>query len=464
MAYVTIHAKDAVDFTTLGLGIINPTQCYITEKAGNYCELSATLPIEDAKSSLVTVGAIVCAEMPLRESPEIDVPGGSGDIERQVWVNRTSVALSLYSKPAAGVRVASLASGEECQKISEVTQSGTTFFRVAKMGGGSVGYIPSANLQNTGRTVIIHAGGDNPSGTVTITLARRQPFRIYKTVRDSQARTISINAHHLTYDLGSAIYKHNMPSTSKYINDFWETYSTSSYMTPDVRSYGYEVKDYTNIPFKTSAKFKTVIEVLCETGGALEQVDGCLMRDGTTLYILPKQNRNSGYEIRVGKNLLSASLTEDTADVITAIRPYGKKSDGTTPLYGELVTASNVADFGPFARVRYIEYNVKATDSTTAAENAAKAKLAQLAQADLDGSADALNTPTKDVSTSFFDVYSTAAYAAIANSYKLHLYDMVRVYDPDMGINVSMMLSEYSYNCLSGEYTKVKLETLKSTR
>lgn len=465
---ITLHESNTDNLDNLGFGTLTPTACEITERAAGYFELTATFPAGGLRVSDLRCGRVICAPAPVRESPEITVPSGSGTEIREIWANQTSQSLWLRSKPAAGVRVYKLSSGEECQKLSETTSSGTTFYRVATDKGGAVGYIASGNLTNTGRTVTIQTGTDVPPSSITLTLARRQPFRIYKIEANSGERSVKVYAQHLTYDWNDTVFKPSMPMTSSAnFTAFYSTYMQSTtYLTNNLDNLGYLIKDYTNSPFKLNtehitAAMKTPIEIIIGDNGILKQVKGNLVRDGQTLYIVPRTSRAADYVIEYGKNLLSANLTTDSTDMITCIIPYGKNADDS-PLYGSAVHASNRYEFSRNGRTRYVLYDVKANSSSAADIAAAKAELQAKATADLNGSVGALNRPAYSLDTSFVDLTVAPEYLRVANYYKFHLYDRVTVKDPDCGISITMYLAEYVFNVLTGEYTSIKLEEVES--
>lgn len=466
MAYpiITLHESNTDDLNNLGFGVLTPIDCTITERAAGYFELEATFPVGGARVDSLRYGRVICAPAPVRESPEITVPSGSGSEVRQIWANRTSQSLWLRSKPAAGVRVCQLASGEECQKLAETTSSGTTFYRVATMAGGAVGYIAAGNLTDTGRTITVQTGTDAPAGSITLQLARRQPFRIYKIEANSGERTVKVYAQHLTYDWNDTVFKPNMPMTSSAnFTTFYTTYMQStSYLTNNLDNLGYYIKDYTNAPFKLNSEhitpaLKTPMEIIIGDNGILKQVKGNLIRDGQTLYIVPRTSRAADYVIEYGKNMLTANLTVDVTETVTCIIPYGKNADNT-PLYGTAVHASNRYQFSRNGRTRYIEYDVKANSASTEDINAAKAELRAKATADLNGTVGALNRPAYTLDTTFIDLTVVPQYKALANYYNFHLYDRVTVRDSGCGISVTMYLAEYVYDVLKGEYTSIKLE------
>jgi len=465
---ITLHESNTDDLNSLGFGVLTPIECTITEKAASYLELAATFPVGGKRVDSLRYGRVICAPAPVRESPEINVPSSTTGTEtREIWANRTAQSLWLRSKPAAGVRVYQLASGEECQKLSETTSSGTTFYRVATMTGGAVGYIAAGNLTNTGRTVEVQTGTDAPAGSITLTLARRQPFRIYKVKADSGSRTVKVYAQHLTYDWNDTVFKPNMPLTSSAnFTAFYSTYMKStSYLTNNLDNLGYLIKDYTNAPFKLNnehitAALKTPMEILTSDNGILSQTKGSLVRDGQTLYIVPRTGRKASYVIEYGKNLLSANLTIDTTNTITCIIPYGKTADNQ-PLYGSAVHAANRYQYSRNGRTRYIQYDVQAASTSAADVAAAKAELQAKATADLNGQVGALNRPRYSLDTSFVDLTIVPQYISLANYYKFHLYDRITVRDEDAAINIEMYLAEYTYNVLSGEYTDITLEEVE---
>ena len=457
---IVLYESNSSDYTSLGLAVLNPVECTVSEIAGGSYELNLVHPItSDGKHSLLKCGRIIKAPCPVRESPIIEYESGGSSaqtVTRHVYkVVNISSRLYVRNSPN-GTKISYLNVNDEVQKLGEDTSTGSTWYKIATMKGGVTGYCISGEggvpyFQDTGRTVTVTIGNDTPSSITSVTLSKTQLFRIYSVEISSENRMVTVNARHITYDL-VGVHSKTSYSVDEYIYQLMARFTNTSYFTHDC---GIACTDYSKKKVKVALSNKNALEaLLSDTDGAVTQSGVRLVRDNFNLYTLPKDDRQLGFEVRYGKNLLSASYTKDISDVVTAVLPLGKTAtDGA--LWGTIQNSSHISEYGNITRV--IRYDVKAASTSTADVNAAKASLNAHARAEFTDNH--IDEPVVTLDAEFVALDLAPKYLALANEYSMHLYDSIRVYDPDAGIDMTVAMTEYTFDVLAQKYTSVTLGT-----
>lgn len=451
---ITLYESTADDFTTLGMAVLSPTSCEIEEIAGGEFELTMQHPIDAAgKHRLLVPGRIIKAPAPVRENPEIIEPGSTPVTKTyQVWKSVASGRLFIR-QTMNGAKIDALLTGEECLKMEEGTYSGSTWFKVQKVNGGAVGWVfPNLNgtpyLQNTGRSKTVTTGGDDPGTSVEVKLSRMQLFVIREVKRRSASRMVEVKAEHIFYRLRGSVWIGTSSAYDIPLSQLVQRLRDTTYVSHDA---GIELKTFVsgvNWKVTSSQLGKNAMAILLdEKNGALAQAGGRLIRDNFNAYIIPKKDRDLGYELRYGKNLLDAEYTRKISDVVTRVVPLGKTAGGG-PLWGTAQTSPHIHEYGENDKV--IQYSVQAASESAADVAAARTQLNTLAQREF--TRNHIDEPAAELTAEFANLGNTPLYTQIANEYSLHMYDTIHVMDRDAGINGFVTMKEYRYDCLNDRY------------
>lgn len=455
---INLYESNAEDFASLGLAVLQPESCTVTEIAGGMYELNMVHPIDrGGKSDLLRCGRIIKASVPSRENPIIEYEtGGSGSttVTRQVWQVTSAVTSRLYLRNSPnGTKIGYLTSGQKVQKLGEDTSTGSTWLKVATMDGGVTGYAIQGEtiegtytyyLTNTGRTVTITIGDDTPSGVIDqVTLSKKQLFRIVSVERSSAERRVTVNARHISYDL-MALHSRTSASWDKTAKQIVASFTDTEHDYWTYSGCKIEVTCYASGGAKVSLEGKNALELLLDKGGVLEQINGRIFRDNFNIYILPAASRSLGFEIRYGKNLLSANLKTDISEVVT--RVLGVGSDNGSAVWGTYQNSSHINDYGIVTKV------IKYAKTTRAGVNEEAAK---------EFSVKHIDEPKVTLDAEFVALELAPRYAELANQYAMHIYDSLRVYDPDAGIDMTVAMNKYEFDVLQQKYTQVVLGTVE---
>lgn len=444
---ITAFTSGAEDFSNLGLGVLTPSECTVTEEAAGRYELMLVQGITDeARDTLITEFGIIRAPAPVRENP--DVEAQSGTITRTLY--KTNYSTKLYVSPG-GKALKSLRKGTVFCVTSSTGQYSCGFLTE----GGDKGYIETSRL-NFYKTETETISGDTPGGVVRPVQSREQLFRVKEIDRSSAERTVTAYCQHITYDLAGYMVAgelelKDVPAATalarviaaldRQLDPVWNIVCTSTAnITAD---YGGE----------------NLLNVLLDPDKGIAHLAGLhVFRDNYSIYLLEEKTRTIAPPLRYGKNLLKAVLKYDYGDVVTRILPTGLKKNGKV-LYGSTVTSSREADYN-VSRTTRIDYDVQVGEDGISSEAAALEKLEELAQKEF--SENGADLPVVKLDAEFVRLELMPRYRELAGQYALHMYDEVPVIDDEAGITATVRMTGYVWDVCAEKYESTKLGDLTS--
>ena len=168
---ITIYPADATDFSTLGLGTLDPDSASLEEIAGGMYSLELSQPItKDGRDLLIDVGRILRVPCPVRETPLLS-RDRSAAVTREIYKVTTSGArLHQLLRQAASLSAKILGRYKPGTEVIKLGMDGK-FMQVAIVDGGASGYMWATNLTYV-RSETDSAANDDPSNAVTVTQAR----------------------------------------------------------------------------------------------------------------------------------------------------------------------------------------------------------------------------------------------------------------------------------------------------
>ena len=195
----------------------------------------------------------------------------------------------------------------------------------------------------------------------------------------------------------------------------------------------------------------------------MEKYGGELARDWFDVFLVKRVGSDTNVQIRQGKNLLGVSYDVDLTDVVTRIMPTGEDKDGNLLYLPEVYIDS--PNIGNYPHPKWIHLAVsEAKEVTEGDERKSKdqcyAELRNAAQAEYDKGCD---LPTVTLKVDFINCAETEEYRDYKPLQNIFLGDSVRVIAPRIGVEVSMRMTQYTYDCLQRKYTAMTLGTVADT-
>lgn len=456
---INIYPADTEDFSTLGLAVLQPTECTVEEKAGGLMELEMKHPVDDdLKWTYLQNGCIIKAPCAVREAPIVrildNVPSGATQtVTRAIYKVRTNTGarLRLRAKPSTSAKI--IRAYKVGTEVVQLSKSGD-WSRVVIKSGGATGWMYSQYLKfDRNETETVKGDNDQPSTVIESKQTRDQLFRIYSVGRDAETGMVEVKASHIFYDLSGVIctrdYKPENVAADTVLSTILASASAEHGFTFHCKVTKAISGDYTGA---------SIVKALLDPDiGIVPQTGARIIRDNYDVYILPDEVMDRGMEIRHRKNLLGAVLTVDVSGVVTRIRPVGKDKDGNRLLITEnngWVESANKALY-PTSRDAEIEYDVSvstAKDAQFKNNAAARAELKRLAQQDF---ADGMDAAAVSLDVQLAALENSAEYADYAPLLTVFLYDSVRVVASYVGINAKLRVNGYVYDCLLKRYQDV---------
>ena len=456
---INIYPADTEDFSTLGLAVLQPTECTVEEKAGGLMELEMKHPVDDdLKWTYLQNGCIIKAPCAVREAPIVrildNVPSGATQtVTRAIYKVRTNTGarLRLRAKPSTSAKI--IRAYKVGTEVVQLSKSGD-WSRVVIKNGGATGWMYSQYLKfDRNETETVKGDNDQPSTVIESKQTRDQLFRIYSVGRDAETGMVEVKASHIFYDLSGVIctrdYQPENVAADTVLSTILASASAEHGFTFHCKVTKAISGDYTGA---------SIVKALLDPDiGIVPQTGARIIRDNYDVYILPDEVMDRGMEIRHRKNLLGAVLTVDVSGVVTRIRPVGKDKDGNRLLITEnngWVESANKGLY-PTSRDAEIEYDVSvstAKDAQFKNNAAARAELKRLAQQDF---ADGMDAAAVSLDVQLAALENSAEYADYAPLLTVFLYDSVRVVASYVGINAKLRVNGYVYDCLLKHYQDV---------
>jgi phage minor structural protein len=373
------------------------------------------------------------------------VPQDSGKAIYKVSTTRDPLRL----RSGTGTKYKILAKYKKGTEVIVLSTANSSWYEVS-CPDGKRGYMASQYLTN----VRIEATPDDAAkAVIEPRQLRDQPFRIYRVV--PELTKITVYARHVFYDLFDNMLKKYEPSSSDTGATVAQNIASKCLTEHDFTFYS----DLTSIADEVEFENVNPVDAILGEGGVVEKYGGEMARDWFDVYLVQRVGTDTDVQIREGKNLLGISYDLDLTDVVTRIMPTGETKDGKTLYLDELfLDSSHIGDYSHPKWIHLAVSEAKVSKDMTTAQ--AKAKMRAAAQTEFDKGCD---LPTVTLKVDFINCAQTEEYRQYAALQNIFLGDAVRVIALRIGVEVSMRLTQYTYDCLMRKYTAMTLGTVADT-
>ena len=286
---------------------------------------------------------------------------------------------------------------------------------------------------------------------------RDQPFRIYRVVPELDK--VTVYARHIFYDLLDNMIKSLKPSPSAVGASAVQSLSEACLSSHDFSFYS----DLTSTAEDVEWENVNPVEAMLGENGLVNKYGAELARDWYDVFLVKRVGNNTDMSIREKKNLTGISYDVDETDVVTRIMPTGEDADGNILYLPELYLDS--PNISAYTHPKWIHLPVsEAREVTDGDEPKSKTQcyteMRKAAQAEFDAGCD---LPTVTLKVDFINCSDAEEYKQYAALTDIFLGDSVRVVARRIGVEVSMRMTQYTYDCLTKKYTSVTLGTAADT-
>ena len=457
---ICVYPADCTDFSTNGNGTLAPLSAEVTETLNGEYELTLVHPIDEAgKWQRLVEGCILRAPVPAAMTPRVNFTAPGDDNRTEVWRVNTDFSgaetrkgtLRLRSGPGTKYKV--LATYKNGSFVQVIAKTNSSWYEVTAP-DGKHGYMSTTYL------VLDHTEGSASEATSSVVESRQlrdQPFRIYRVVPELDR--ITVYARHVFYDLLDNMIKSYKPSSSAVGASVVQTISSSCLSERDFTFYSDLDSRAEEVEFENC----NPVDALLGEGGVVEKYTGELTRDWWDVYVVKRVGQDSNVQIRQAKNLLGISYDIDLTDVVTRIMPTGEDADGNVLYLPELFLDSPL--IGSYTHPKWIHLAVsEAKEVTDGDEPKSKTQCyAEMRKAAQDEYAKGCDLPTITLNVDFINCSDAEEYKQYAALTDIFLGDSVRVVARRIGVEVSMRMTQYTYDCLTKKYTQMTLGTVADT-
>ena len=457
---ICVYPADCTDFSNNGLGAVTPMSCTVTETLNGEWELTLVHDIDErGKWTRLSEGCILRAPVPAAMTPSVDLVTQqyqTSTYEVQIY-KITTKSGPLHLRSGTGTNYKILGKYKKGREVIVLNKTTSGWYEVTAP-DGKHGYMASQYLtfqRTETQTVQTNVGFRNQ--VIEARQLRDQPFRIYRVVPEMDK--VTVYARHIFYDLLDNMIKFLKPSPSAVGASVVQSHSGACLSSHDFSFYS----DLTSTAEDVEWENVNPVEAMLGENGLVSKYGAELARDWYDVFLVKRVGNDTDVSIREKKNLTGISYDVDETDVVTRIMPTGEDADGNILYLPELYIDS--PNLNAYTHPKWIHLPVsEAKEVTDGDEPKSKAQcyaeMRKAAQAEFEAGCD---LPTVTLKVDFVNCSDAEEYRQYAALTDIFLGDSVRVVARRIGVEVSMRMTQYTYDCLTRKYTSVTLGTAADT-
>ena len=434
--------------------------CTVTETLNGEWELTLVHDIDErGKWTRLSEGCILRAPVPAAMTPRVDLVTQqyqTSTYDVQIY-KITTKSGPLHLRSGSGTNYRILGKYKKGREVIVLNKTTSSWYEVTAP-DGKHGYMASQYLtfQRTA-TQYVQTNVGFHNQVIEARQLRDQPFRIYRVVPELDK--VTVYARHIFYDLLDNMVKSLKPSPSAVGASVVQSLSGACLSSHDFSFYS----DLTSTAEDVEWENINPVEAMLGESGLASKYGAELTRDWYDVFMVKRVGNDTDVSIREKKNLTGISYDVDETDVVTRIMPTGEDADGNILYLPELYIDS--PNLNAYTHPKWIHLPVsEAREVTDGDEPKSKAQcyaeMRKAAQVEFDAGCD---LPTVTLKVDFVNCSDAEEYKQYAALTDIFLGDSVRVVARRIGVEVSMRMTQYTYDCLTRKYTSVTLGTAADT-
>ena len=457
---ICVYPADCTDFSSNGLGAVTPMSCTVTETLNGEWELTLVHDIDErGKWTRLSEGCVLRSPVPAAMTPSVDLVTQqyqTSTYDVQIY-KITTKSGPLHLRSGTGTNYKILGKYKKGREVIVLNKTTSSWYEVTAP-DGKHGYMASQYLtfqRTETQTVQTNVGFRNQ--VIEARQLRDQPFRIYRVVPELDK--VTVYARHVFYDLLDNMIKSLKPSPSAVGASVVQSLSGACLSSHDFSFYS----DLTSTAEDVEWENINPVEAMLGENGLVNKYGAELSRDWYDVFLVRRVGNDTDVSIREKKNLTGISYDVDETDVVTRIMPTGEDADGNILYLPELYIDS--PNLNAYTHPKWIHLPVsEAKEVTDGDEPKSQTQCyAEMRKAAQDEYAKGCDLPTITLKVDFVNCSDAEEYRQYAALTDIFLGDSVRVVARRIGVEVSMRMTQYTYDCLTKKYTQMTLGTVADT-
>ena len=492
---ITLHDAWTRDFPAgdVGLGVLTPSRCEVTETAGGAYTLTLEHPMTaDGRWRGLKLWRLIRAPVPACETPAIDMSGGVVSEGVEIWrVKGASAPLYTRTSPVSYTGWTSAIAGKQwfvgdrCtygginyRCVDAHTQGGSfegarwvalgpgappiqrtlpawtrlyvsaadSLWLTVRLEDGSRGYVRVSDaefVRDAERT-------DLDALSVSARRIRAQAFRITRTEVDTAAGLVRVSARHVSYDYASGLLRNlavrDLPLPEAALD-------LRAMCLPDGEASAPAIYcQDTGVTVSLDGDDRSPAEAILDPDeGLVVQAGARLVRDNWDFFLLRNDGEASGLRLEEGINLRTLRLTAEGGGVVTRVMPAARDSVGAELLLPEqTVDSDRIASYPleMWEKLRLpLRVGRKKPDGSGAVWGRNEVLGLMRAAAQARFTRDRADEPELTAEVTF----------AQRNGPAPRLYDWVTVYAPGLGLDARMQVKRVVWDAVAGRCLRMTL-------
>ena len=488
-------------FEKNGSAVLHPNVCDMAEDAGGSYEITMEHPItESGEWEHLVCGAIIKAPVPVPTiqnayvGQDVDVYGVNNDntalregpseperITYQAWQDRpegynvgskvtyqSNNYQAIHGEGGSSVthnppthsdwkRIPNYTNGSP---VLTTLKAGTELYYVEASGSywakvstkqGIIGYVKNSQI-----TFLRHETVEPiPERTV-----EDQLFRIYNVTINTDSQSVSVNARHVSYDLSGVLLDQCNISLAEP--------SMAIMRIRDAMLIEYRGEIATNLTGTDNGTYTGDLSYRNGTQAFLDPDKGVipyfraqLIRDNWDLFLMKNDMVDRGVRLEYGRNLRGVRWKRTSDKIINRVMPVAKNASGEDLLLPEQWIDSENIDNWPVIIMEKLKVDgqVGKDDGTGTDTNWTEETLLDhmREKAEERYSVDHVDAQVVEVSVTFELLGNTEEYRQYRGLEKLYMYDLVRVGDPRVNLELQLQVSHIDWDCIRERYKGMKI-------
>ena len=499
---ISVYDVGNTAYTANGNAVLHPTSCVMAEDAGGSYEVAMVHPItEDGIWEHLVNEAIIKVPVPV---PTIQSAYVGQDVDvykinanntalREEPNEPTRITYSTWQDTPDGYSVGSKVTysvdghnyqcvhGEGGTSVTHNPPTHSDWTRIADYTPGSPALI---TLAADTEVYYIEASGQSWAKVSTkqgitgyvknsqITFVRHetvqpvpertvedQLFRIYDVVINTDNQTVNVSARHVSYDLSGVLLG---PCNLALQEPSWAIMRIK-----DAMLITYQGEIATNMTGTDNGTYtgdlsnKNGIQAILDPDkGIIPYFRGKLIRDNWDLFLMKNDLVDRGIRLVYGTNLRGVSWKRNTDKKVNRVMPVAKAADGSD-LYLPEQWIDSDGGTSPVIKMERLRVDGQVgkddgtgTETTWTEENLLDH---MRDKAEERFTVDHADAQVVELTVNFTLLGETEEYKEYRGLEKVYMYDLIRVVDPRVGMNIQLQVSHVEWDCILERYNSIKV-------